>query len=108
MADPKSVMNGGNLSRGTDVQFLSSIENIASAADLKTVLSSVEEGLRGLDIPPVYALMLLNGVLHRRDVYSFMNEENRAIAARIWGHLRSSGIQLEVPPILSDNPDPRT
>jgi len=108
MADSKSVMTNGNLTRGAEVQFLSSIENIGSAADLKTVLSSVEEGLRSTDIPPVYALMLLNGILHRRDVYSIMNDENRAIGARIWGVLRTSGIQLEVPPILSDHPDPRT
>lgn len=107
MADSKSVMTNGNLTRGADVQFLSSIENIGSATDLKTVLSSVEEGLRSMDIPPVYALMLLNGVLHRRDIYEIMNDENRAIGARIWGCLRTSGIQLELPPILGDNPDPR-
>jgi hypothetical protein len=98
----KTNFKKANYETNLGIEFLPSLSGISNPDELKTVLSSLEEGVHSSDIPPVYALMLLNGIIHRSDVYKLINEENRAIGARVWSLLRMGGIQLEVPPIFDE------
>jgi hypothetical protein len=100
------IQKDGDYKGGFEIEFLPSLHEVSNGEDLKTLLSSLEQGLKAHDLPPVYVLLLVNNLVERGEIYEWLTDETKAIGERVFAQLKLEGFQLEMPPIFSGGSEP--
>ncbi len=73
---------------------------VTSAADLKSFLLSIRDGMADDTVAPIFAVSAINNILNNSKIYKMLDKENKELARDIWLRIKQSGMQLKNPPVL--------
>jgi hypothetical protein len=92
-----STINGGAPSD----HAVDTVETVTTSTELKAYLESIEFKLREEVAAPIFCVSAMNYVMNLPNIQSILSEDCKKVAQNIWGILKSKGLQVSFPPILS-------